>query len=184
MRLSIDKSDPGFSHRAVGLRANIFLDEQPAKDVITADEDQGLIVRYRRSEDGQVMIDEEAKSFVVETVRGKVRIDLLADDGTSLREPKVAVERNLRTGEVEVYVYSRLRPKVSKMAKIAPAKQSAIPKRLAVQVGLIAMALADQVMADFGDFYSAPEVAEVADEAARRMLEAEEKLSFQRVWLN
>jgi len=50
MRLSMDKSDPGFNPR-LARKALPYLDGKYVDYVITADEDQGLLVRYKTQDD-------------------------------------------------------------------------------------------------------------------------------------
>lgn len=174
MRLSIDKRDPGFSHRAVGLRARIYLDGQEVRGCVTADEEEDLIVRYKTLEDGQTLVKNDAgDAFVLETVRGKVRIDLLGDDGLSLKEPKVAVERSGHDGAIEVFVYSRLRPRASKRHRIGAHEQPGLPNRCEALVALVAATLAEENIAQYGDFYEPRYVAQLAGERLRELLDSE-----------
>lgn len=177
MRLSIDKRDPGFSHRAVGLKARIYLDDKEVVGCVTADEEEGLIVRYKTLEDGKTLVkNPEGDAFMLESVRGKVQIDLLGDDGLSLKEPKVAVERAEHDGAIEVFVYSRLRPKASKRHRIAPQDQPGLPTRCEALVALVAATLAEENIAQYGDFYEPRYVAQLAGERLRELLDRETQM--------
>lgn len=177
MRLSIDKRDPGFSHRAVGLRARIYLDGQEVVGCVTADEEESLIVRYKVKDDGKTLVKNDAgDAFVLETVRGKVRIDLLSADGGSLREPKVQVERDRETGAIYLYVYSRLRPKASKRVTIAKDKQPGIPARLEAMCGMLVAGVYEELQAEFGDFVEPVDGARMAGERLRELLAREDEL--------
>ncbi|MNV42787.1 hypothetical protein D3C71_1344740 [compost metagenome] len=173
MRLSIDKRDPGFSHRAVGLKARIYLDGVEQTHCVTADEEEGLIVRYRLNEAGKPIVDEANEAFVLETARGKVQIDLLAADGSSLKEPKVAVERSEQDGAVEVFVYSRLRPASSKRVRIPLDKQPLLATRFEAMAALIGAGLAEELIAEYGDYFEPKYVAQLAGERLRELLSAE-----------
>lgn len=176
MRLSIDKRDPGFSHRAVGLKARIYLDGVEQTYAVTADEEEGLIVRYKLGDNGRPIRDEEQRGFVLETARGKVQIDLLSSDGSSLREPKVAVERSEHDGAIEVFVYSQLRPASSKRVRIPAHAQPGLSTRCEAMVALVAAGIAEELIAQFGDYFEPKEVAQLAGERLRELLDREAQL--------
>lgn len=81
MRVSIRPSDPGHANfLGVGLH-HVYLNGSRVIDCITADEGEGLIVRYARDEWGKYVlkpvVDNEGNEYseiVLETVRGKVEI--------------------------------------------------------------------------------------------------------------
>lgn len=81
MRVSIRPTDPGYANfLGVGLH-HVYLNGSRVIDCITADEEEGLIVRYARDEWGryvlQRVLDNEGNEYseiVLETVRGKVEI--------------------------------------------------------------------------------------------------------------
>lgn len=78
MRLSVRDDDPGYLAYAamghLGHKVRIMLDDQEVRYVITADEDQGLIVRFKHDADDQPVIERD--SILEETIRGKVEIIL------------------------------------------------------------------------------------------------------------
>lgn len=54
-------------------KVKVFLNEQPIRQVVVADEEQGLIERYKQ-EGGKFVIDREQGVAVRETLHGKVKI--------------------------------------------------------------------------------------------------------------
>ena len=54
MRLSIDRTDPGFRPAVVRHeeRYDVLLDGERIADVVTADEAEGLVLTYARDEEG------------------------------------------------------------------------------------------------------------------------------------
>ncbi len=179
MRLSIDKRDPGFSHRNVGLKARIYLDSVEQTHCVTADEEESLIVKYKIGEDGKPVADLVAEAWVLETVRGKVLIDLLGPDGESLKTPQISVERRGHDGAIEVYVYSRVRPMASKRRTIEVVDQPSDHSRLEALVALTAAAVGAMNCEQYGDYYDPSECARMAGERLREMLGAERTLASQ-----
>jgi hypothetical protein len=81
MRLSIDPEDPGFDPRAIGCasgRIRITLDGVQQSGVITADEDDGLIVALLRDENGCLIHDWTKGEPARVEKRGVVTIELPA----------------------------------------------------------------------------------------------------------
>ncbi len=76
-RISVIDGDPGQSayQRLVnqGYRVDVFLDGVKQRFTLTADERQGVIVRFSVAPSGDIRTDTEGR-FVEETVRGKVEI--------------------------------------------------------------------------------------------------------------
>lgn len=76
MRLSVRVNDPGnFLYAAMGRlgsEVRIKLDGAEVDNVITADEEEGFITRYKRDEDGRLLIDGDHAAE--DTVHGKVEI--------------------------------------------------------------------------------------------------------------
>lgn len=73
MRLSVIKTDPGYSPKAFIPSLKVtFNDVEQNACVITADEEQGLIVRYVKNEKGELVHTNGVAH--TETVTGKVRI--------------------------------------------------------------------------------------------------------------
>lgn len=108
MRISTDKRDMG--HRFdINLRhVRVYLNDELFTRAVTADEEEGLIIAYKHGPDGKPVVDEDEQAFVLETLRGKVRVEIVGDDGGSIRSPKVKVER-VPEG-IQVMVYSRIHP--------------------------------------------------------------------------
>jgi len=74
MRLSLRKSDPGFSHQAFGAKA--LLDGKEVQDCFTADEEQGIVYCYFRNEFGEFVLSDEGDSAKEIELRGEVKIIL------------------------------------------------------------------------------------------------------------
>lgn len=73
MRVSIDPNDPGYSVHAE--RARMLLDGVEVRDAVTADEEQGLVIRYRRA--GLAHIRDASDSDVIlETGRVRILLEL------------------------------------------------------------------------------------------------------------
>lgn len=72
MRVSVDKDDPGYSPQHMG--AKVFLDGIERSQVVTADEEQRLIIRYVTDQKGRLVIDRNG--VLRETLVGDVRIEL------------------------------------------------------------------------------------------------------------
>lgn len=83
MRLSADQDDPGFYPWCV-LRnrdgyPSVWVDGVEVHDVITVDDDVGLVVRYRRDAKGHFVLDGE--DIAREELRGDVLIQIKTDVG-------------------------------------------------------------------------------------------------------
>jgi hypothetical protein len=81
MRVSTDKSDPGFTGP---LGIQITLNSEPVIRVITADEELGLVIVHKQDSEGNLMFDPATKEIEREELRGVVRIGLSA--GHRLRQ--------------------------------------------------------------------------------------------------
>lgn len=77
MRVSVIKADPGYSnflkHRFGKLRC--FLDGVEIDRVVTADEEQGMVVVQKLSEVGRPYIDKETNEIAAEVKTGIVRLE-------------------------------------------------------------------------------------------------------------
>lgn len=82
MRLSVDEDDPGFSPLFRGVR--VHLDGIERTRVVTADEEQRLIVRYFTDERGLMRLNKAGDGAERETLTGDVRIEV-PDDHPSRR---------------------------------------------------------------------------------------------------
>lgn len=82
MRISSDENDPGFHawqrlmkaplpDTTVSLR--LSLDGVVVKDAVTADDEEGLLVRYCRAPNGELIVDGD--EIRTETLHGAVRIE-------------------------------------------------------------------------------------------------------------
>lgn len=75
MRLSIDKSDPGYRPDAGGGRWRIlFNGRDVGRYAITADEELGHLVRYRIDDAGRYVLDPTTRAPIRDTYLGDVRI--------------------------------------------------------------------------------------------------------------
>jgi hypothetical protein len=74
MRISLDRDDPGFQGGDL-LRARIFLDGIEQRHVVTADEEQGIIVRFYLGIHCGPMRQPATGELMLETVKGVVRIE-------------------------------------------------------------------------------------------------------------
>ena len=78
MRVSVDKSDPGFLMYADlltdGYRVIVKLNGVEVKDIITADEKEGFVVLPRRSPEGRLVV--YGDSYVYDRHKGDVKIIL------------------------------------------------------------------------------------------------------------
>lgn len=72
MRLSINQSDPGFRQ---GARANVFLNGEPVRRCITADEEAGFVIVHKADDTGRVLIANG--ELVEETLYGAVIIEVI-----------------------------------------------------------------------------------------------------------
>ena len=72
MRMSGNKEDPGFKNYRPGTK--VFLDGVELKDVITADEEDGLAIVVKRNKENQVFLD--GGQIAQEEKRGQVRIEI------------------------------------------------------------------------------------------------------------
>lgn len=76
MRVSMDESDRGYTGRLPGVR--VYLDGQEQRGVITADDEEGLVVRLQRNRLGHFVLDEARQEAAREEIRGVVRIEMPA----------------------------------------------------------------------------------------------------------
>lgn len=78
MRISVDTDDPGYINYlnlyARGEGIEIFLDGERMDGVVTADDEIGVIVRYKRDGEGHYQVDEFRGEAVKEDVFGDVKI--------------------------------------------------------------------------------------------------------------
>ena len=80
MRISVVPSDEGYVNSELRKNAVVYLDGVKQRFCVTADEEQGLVVRYV-VKNGNLSIEGAGATLEVETVRGKVVIEV--EDGNS-----------------------------------------------------------------------------------------------------
>lgn len=77
MRVSCLKSDPGYPAWIQGggyRRWRILLDGVEQRDVVTADDELGVVVRNRRDARGLIALNERRDAVIRDELRGLVRI--------------------------------------------------------------------------------------------------------------
>lgn len=74
MRLSVDKTDRAYSTSRDGYRARVTLDGETQTGCITADEEEGMVVRFARDPDGKMVV--VGGMAVTEIVFGHVTITI------------------------------------------------------------------------------------------------------------
>ena len=74
MRVSVDEQDPGYSPGLIGRGVKVFLDGVEQRQVVTADDELGLIVMYDVDENGRVKMDGEMVRRI--NAQGAVKIEL------------------------------------------------------------------------------------------------------------
>ncbi len=176
MRVSVDKRDKGFGFDLDLTRVRVFLDDKPFTRAVTADEEESLIVAHKYSEDGKPVINDAGDAYVLETLRGKVRIEVLGDDGESIRKPKVVVERH--GAEFHVLVYSRIRSKNIRRMKLDPELTNGFSEEQLKQAcGMAAGAAAEHLCIQFGDVFDPSAAAQAGIEACAKLLASEEQVT-------
>lgn len=174
MRVSVDKRDPGFRWDLNLTRVRVFLNDEPFTRAVTADEEEGLIVAHKYSPDNKPVVSEDGKHLVLETIRGKVRIEVLGDDGQSIRKPKVTVERH--GAEFHVHVYSRLRSSNIRRMKLDPSVTTGMTEEQLKQAcGVAAGAAAEHLCEQFGDVFDPSVAAQASIDACSQLLASEEQ---------
>lgn len=174
MRISVDKRDRGHRFDIDMNRVRVYLDGAPFTRAVTADEEEGLIVAIKHDAEGQPVVNEERTAFVLETLRGKVRVEVLGDDGQSIRTPKVKVERT-PTG-VQVLVYSRLHAGNIRRHSLPLALVQGLSEEQLVQAcGVNAGAGAEHLCENHGDVFDPSAAAQAGMQACRELLAREAK---------
>lgn len=74
MRVSVDPGDPGYVRDAAGGRYEVYLDSERITKAITADEEQGIVVRYVTDRNGFGVLDPVRNEALRETLTGRVVI--------------------------------------------------------------------------------------------------------------
>lgn len=169
MRLSVDKRDKGYRFDLAKNKCVVYFNDQPRTDVITADEEEGLIVAYVRDfETGKPKTNPEQTAFLTETLRGRVRIEINDAEGGSVKDPKVKAE--LEDRGILMLIYSKMQPgnirRILVERKAFPDEQTLL---LACEAA--AGAAAEYCCNMHGDVFEPKEVAEAGLEAAQKLLE-------------
>jgi hypothetical protein len=73
MRISADPNDPGHEAYAINPRVMVFLDGDPQRGVVTADDEQGVLIRYRLDDRGMPVVEEDRFALEVKVGRVEVR---------------------------------------------------------------------------------------------------------------
>lgn len=73
MRLSVVLGDPGYQPQHISGRARVTLNGQELRECITADEEEGMALVYRRDANNRLV--SVCGELVTETLRGVVRIE-------------------------------------------------------------------------------------------------------------
>jgi len=176
MRVSVDKRDKGFRFDLDLTRVKVFLDNEPFTRAVTADEEESLIVAHKYSEDGKPVINDAGDAYVLETLRGKVRIEIVGDDGQSIRVPKVTVERSGST--FVVHVYSRIRARnIRRMTLDKDLILGFSEEQLAQACGMAAGAAAEHLCTQFGDIFDPSATAQAGIDACHQLLVSEARLT-------
>lgn len=172
MRISVDKRDKGHRFDLDLTRVRVYLNGELFTRAVTADEEENFIIAHKYSEDGKPVVDESGQNFVLETIKGKVRIEVLGDDGQSIRMPKVKVER--ASEGVQVMVYSRIRNKNIRRLTLKNSTISGMSERqLAQACGVAAGAGAEHMCEQFGDIFDPSLAASAGVTACEELLARE-----------
>lgn len=182
MRLSVDKRDKGYRFNFDTKKAFVYLDGQLFTRAVTADEEESLVVAMKLDPAGAPLVrlgdNGQPEGFELEVLHGKVRIEVIGDDGKSLRCPKVSVERNAATNEIHVYAYSRIRAKNIRRMRLSTEKVSSLDEKGLIQAcGLAAGAAAEYLCDNYGDIFDPSEAATAGMEACQQMLANEAQLT-------
>jgi hypothetical protein len=83
MRVSIRPQDSGYMNhrhlRANGRRAVVYFNGEHETGAITADDEAGMIVRYIKDTDGEILVDLDRECPMDEVVHGKVEIEVVEE---------------------------------------------------------------------------------------------------------
>lgn len=168
MRISTDKRDRGHRFDIDLRRVRVYLDGALFTRAVTADEEEGTIVAMVHDAAGGPVVNEARTGYVLETLRGKVRIEVLGDDGGSIRTPKVKVERV--NGAIQVMVYSRIRAgNIRRLTLDADQLAGMSEEKLLAACDAMAGAAAEHLCEQFGDVFD-PSVASAAGRSAAEQL--------------
>ena len=80
MRISIRPNDSGYKNqvwlRSNGKKALVTFNGEPQSGAITADDEAGMIVRYKVGPDGRLEVDAARECIVDEVCHGRVEIEI------------------------------------------------------------------------------------------------------------
>lgn len=171
MRLSIDKRDKGYRFDLNKNKCVVYFNDEVFQRAVTADEEQGLIVAYVPDpKDGtKFRMNEERTGFLTEQLRGRVRIEVLGDDGSSLRDPKVKAEMDPEGNGVFILVYSKMQPGNIRRTLI---QSKSFPDEQTMLLACEAYAggAAEYCCDKHGDLFDPSDVAKAGYDAAKRLL--------------
>lgn len=158
MRISADKKDPGFNWHINLAKVRVYFNDQLFTRAITADEEENLVIAYK-----------DATRSAIETLYGKVRIEVLGYRNCNIREPRVKVERFNK--DLQVLVYSQLRPQNIRRHVIPEAVlKTQSPDALGKMCEALAGAAAEHLCTAAGDIFDPVEVAKAGREAYLKMV--------------
>lgn len=171
MRLSIDKRDKGYRFDLNKNKCVVYFNDEVFSRAVTADEEQGLIIAYVLDfeKPGRFRMNEERTGYMTEQLRGRVRIEVLGDDGSSLRDPKVKVEIDPQGNGVFVLVYSKMQPGNIRRTLIDRQKFPS-EQTLLLACEAYAGAAAEYCCDKHGDLFDPGDVAKAGYDAAKRLL--------------
>lgn len=72
MRMSVHKGDPGYHRRAYSFQP--YLDGKLVTRCFTADEDRGLVLRYRTDSEDRYVLSDDGTCLLTECLHGSVEI--------------------------------------------------------------------------------------------------------------
>ena len=179
MRVSIDKRDPGYKHFSSIYK--IKFNGEDAKYIVTADEEKGYVVRYVLDAEGKPTVAPDGRHYVLETVAGKVEVNIRDQEGRDLRLPKVKVERNL-DGAIEVLVYSQIkqgairRVVLDKKTYDFTGKESDMTGAVRSVVSTSAGAAGEHCCKQYGDVFDPSDCAKLAVDLFDDLLKLEQTL--------
>lgn len=174
MRISTDKRDRGRRFDIDLRRVRVYLDGALFTRAVTADEEEGTIVAMVHDAAGSPVVNEARTGYVLEVLKGKVRIEVLGDDGQSIRMPKVLVER-VPEG-LQVMVYSRMHPNNIRRHKLPNDLIAGFSEEQLHQAcGVAAGAGAEHCCEMHGDVFDPSSAAQAGVAACAELLAREER---------
>ncbi len=84
MRITVDPHDRGTLVNPIEARIEVYLDGARMDRVITADEEEGMVVRHKVDSSGRLVISLDGKCAMTETLKGSVQV-VIKPRGVSLQ---------------------------------------------------------------------------------------------------